>query len=171
MVQLDHEKLEFWLKVVLHLFVQRRNLGIVLGSRTAVQINEFRGRLPDLFFVRRERMEIVQQKGVYGSPDLVIEIISPGDRASTVRSLEADYRTVGVEEIVFIDQKRRKVRFLRKQASGYTEEQIAGGTVLLETLGGLQLQWEWLFDEPRPDELTVVGELLAVPPGAAPSSP
>ncbi|MCS6951098.1 MAG: Uma2 family endonuclease, partial [bacterium] len=76
-VQLDHERLFVWLIVLLGQFVEQRQLGIVLGSRSAVRINEFRGRLPDLLFVRAERMSIVQQKAIYGAPDLVIEIIPP----------------------------------------------------------------------------------------------
>src|SRR5689334_3545682 len=69
MVQLDHEKLLDWLRFVIGLYVRARGLGIVLGSRTAVEINRFRGRLPDLLFVRQARMEIVQQKAIYGAPD------------------------------------------------------------------------------------------------------
>jgi len=80
MVQLDHEKLLGWLYVVLSLYVEARQRGIVLGSRTAMEIHQFRGRLPDLLFVRQERMAIVQQKAVYGGPDLVIEVLSDTTR-------------------------------------------------------------------------------------------
>jgi Uma2 family endonuclease len=52
MVQLDHEKLLHWIYNVLSLYVDDLQLGIVLGSRTAVEIHPFRGRLPDLLFVR-----------------------------------------------------------------------------------------------------------------------
>jgi Uma2 family endonuclease len=51
MVQLDHEKLVDWLRFVIGLYVRDGNLGIVLGSRTAVEINQFRGRLPDLWIL------------------------------------------------------------------------------------------------------------------------
>jgi hypothetical protein len=39
MVQLDHEKLVHWLDRVIGLSVEARQLGIVLGSRTAVEIH------------------------------------------------------------------------------------------------------------------------------------
>jgi Uma2 family endonuclease len=161
MVQLDHEKLQGWLYIVLSLYVKARGLGIVLGSRTAVEINRFRGRLPDLLFVREERRNIVQQKAVQGAPDLVIEIVSPNDRASNVIALETDYRAIGVVEIVFIDQPRRRLRILRKQESDYAEEILTGGTLTLETLQAIQLPTEWLFEETRPDERTTVDSLLA----------
>src|SRR5262249_43433009 len=114
MVQLDHERLEIWLVTVLHLFVKAADLGMILHSRVAVEIDQFRGRLPDLFFVRKENMEIVQQKAVFGPPDLVIEIVSPNDRRSDLVALETDYRRIGVAEIVFIyPHGRRRVRLLR----------------------------------------------------------
>src|SRR2546422_3138559 len=51
MVQYDHEKLLVWLLRVVGDYVEKRRIGEVLGSRTAVEISLFRGRLPDLIFV------------------------------------------------------------------------------------------------------------------------
>src|SRR5205809_170074 len=45
--QLEHEKLFAWLDRVVGTYVSHRKLGIVLGSRTAVEINAYGGRLPD----------------------------------------------------------------------------------------------------------------------------
>ncbi len=161
MVQLDHEKLVHWLDRVIGLYVEARQLGIVLGSRTAVEIHQFRGRLPDLLFVRQDRMEIVQQKAVFGGPDLVIEVVSPNDHASDILALETDYRAIGVTEIVFIDQPRKRVRVLRQQAGDYVEEVLTTGALVLETLEGIRLETDWLFTEPRPDQRATVEALLA----------
>src|SRR5579862_4846432 len=111
--QLEHERLFVWLQFQLNGYVRHRGLGIVLGSRTAVEINPFGGRLPDILFVRSERSVIVQKKAIYGAPDLVIELVSPNDRPGDVVALETDYRTLGVGEIVFIEPSRRRVRILR----------------------------------------------------------
>src|SRR5437773_6340104 len=62
MVQLDHELLTGWLYALFKIYVEERKLGIVLSSRIAVKISEFGSRLPDLFFVPNERIEIVQQR-------------------------------------------------------------------------------------------------------------
>jgi Uma2 family endonuclease len=161
MVQLDHERLNRWLYVVLSLYTEALKLGEVLGSRTAVEIDQFRGRLPDLLFVRQDRMGIVHQKAVYGAPDLVLEINSPNDRLSESIALETDYRAIGVAEIVFIDQGKRRVRVLRKQTDGYSEAVLTTGTLVLESMGGLALELDWLFVEPRPDQRVTVDVLLA----------
>ena len=155
------KKLLHWLDRVIGLYVEARQLGIVLGSRTAVEIHQFRGRLPDLLFVRQERLAIVQQKAVYGGPDLVIEVVSPNDHASDILALETDYRAIGVAEIVFLDQPRKRGRVLRRQASGYAEEVLTTGALVLETLEGLRLEMDWLFSEPRPGQRETVDALLA----------
>jgi Uma2 family endonuclease len=161
MVQLDHERLQGWLFVLLKKYVERAQLGEILGSRSAVKISEFRGRLPDLFFVSTPRREIVTQKATIGPPDMTIEIVSPGDRPSDRIALEVDYTTIGVREIIFIDQRRRRVRVLRLREGGYQEEVLLDGALKIASLGGIELQLDWLFDEPRPDEIELLNRFLA----------
>lgn len=160
MVQLDHEKLQFWLGRLLGDYVEERDLGIVLGSRTPVEISQFRGRMPDLLFIQKERLGILQQKAVFGAPDLIIEIISPNDRPSDLSALEVDYRSLGTREILFLDQKRRRVRALRKRDTDYEESILTAGTLDFETVEGFRLEIEWLFVEPRPLVRDVLAGLL-----------
>jgi hypothetical protein len=62
--------------------------------------------------------------------------------------------------VVFIDQRRRRVRTLRRREQDYAEEILTTGALVLESLGGLQLQTDWLFTEPRPDEVDTLNALL-----------
>jgi len=149
-VQLDHEKLLVWLLTILNQYIEDHNLGILLGSRTAVEISQYRGRLPDLLFVKRERMQIVQQKAVFGAPDLTIEIVSPGDRRADRIALEADYRSLKVAEIVFIDQRKKRIRVLRLRGNDYEETTLTTGSLQLESIAGVSLELDWLLSEPRP---------------------
>jgi len=149
-VQLDHERLFAWLITLLTLYTEQRRLGIVLGSRSAVRISEFRGRLPDLLFVRAERMDIVQQRAIYGAPDLIIEIISPSDRRSDILQREADYRTIGVQEMWFMERPRGRVRVVRKEDDHYTEGEWREGEVECAVLSPLRLRVEWLLGDERP---------------------
>lgn len=155
-----HEDLNSWLIMVLRGYARVKDLGIVRGSRTAVQVTEHRGRLPDVLFVRKERENIVQEKGIYGAPDLVIEIVSPGDRPADIVALEADYRSVGVSEIWFIDQNLKQARVLR-QKDGYKGEVISKGIVRSEVVDGFWLKVDWLFAKPLPLELDILNQLLS----------
>jgi Uma2 family endonuclease len=161
MVQLAHEKLILWLLHVLGLYARRTGIGTVLGTRSPVRITAFQGRLPDLFFVRTAHEAFITEKATRGAPDLVIEIVSPNDRKSDTNATEADYQTLGVAEIVYIDLQRQRLRTLRKTDAGYTAETLQHSPLTLATMNGITLNWDWLFTEPRPDEIDLVLALQA----------
>ena len=158
--QLEHERLFVWLLTLLNLFVTRKDLGTVLGSRSTVRIDRYHGRLPDLLFVRKANQAMVQQRAIYGTPDLVTELVSPGDHNSHLIELETDYDSIGVPEVVFVDQQQRRVRLLRRRGESYEESILTTGALVLETVPGFVLQVEWLFADPRPDELNILNALL-----------
>jgi len=159
--ELNHEKLKVWLLQTIGVYVERRKLGIVLGSRTAVKIHEFGGRLPDVVFVRQTQIDIVQQKGIYGPPDLIIEVISPGARLSELVEKEAEYRLIGVKEFWQIDPKRGMVSVLTKRENDYLDSRYTDGPIESAVVDGLSLRAEWLQREPRPDAFDVITRLLA----------
>lgn len=159
--QIDHELLFMWLARLLGDFVEQNRLGIVLGSRAAVRISDFRGRLPDLLFVRSERMHIVQQKAIYGAPDLVLEIISSGERRSDIIQREADYRTVGAQEIWLIDRPRGCVRVVRKKDDRYEEHEFSKGEIECAVIPRIRLRAEWLLGDERPPVHEVLEGLQA----------
>ncbi|TVY08668.1 Uma2 family endonuclease [Paenibacillus cremeus] len=100
----DHEGIVMNLGGIVRDHVRRNKLGRVYGSNTAVYlhgdvtIKNFRS--PDLTFVSTDRLDIVQTKGIYGAPDLVIEITSPGKKNLTRDTVEkfANYEEYGVQE-------------------------------------------------------------------------
>jgi Uma2 family endonuclease len=157
-----HEDLQGWLLLIMRGYISAKGLGIVRGSRTAVKITEHRGRLPDIVFVRKENAHIVQEDGIFGTPDLVVEIWSPGDRLSDMLAKEADYKSIGVLEIWFVDQQRRQVRVLRKGKEGYEERVMKRGVLKSEVVEGFWVKVEWLFKKPLPNELETLQRLLGV---------
>jgi len=163
--QLDHERLFAWLITIIAGFASERDLGTVLGSRSAVEIASHRGRMSDLLFVRKAREDIIQQRAVYGAPDLILELVSPNDRPSDLVALETDYGSVGVEQVAFIDWQRQRVRLLTRCAdgSGYDEAGVTSGLVAFAALPGLTLQAEWLWTDERPTPFSILAPLLSPP--------
>jgi len=155
-----HEDLFRWLFVLLTDYAEIKGLGIVRGSRTAVKITEHRGRLPDIVFVRKENASIVQEEGIFGTPDLVVEIWSPGDRPSDMLAKEADYRSIGVPEIWLVDLQRKQVRVLRKVGEGYEEKVMRKGVLRSEVVEGFWVNVEWLFKRPLPNVIDALQKIL-----------
>jgi len=158
--QYPHEWTFMWLSTILNNFVSAQALGRVLGSRMAVRISAIDGRLPDLLFVRAENLGIIKKDAIYGTPDLVIEIVSENDRPSDFIPLEADYRSIGVGEIVFIDPRKKRVRYLRSVGAEYEETFLTTGQLTLACVPGFAIAVEWLFADEKPNPYHVSQQLI-----------
>lgn len=162
--QYPHERRFVWLLFLLNGYVRKRRLGTVLGSRSAVEISQFSGRLPDLMFIRAERADIIQNKAIYGAPDLVVEIVSPSNTRGDLIALEADYRAIGVAEVVFWDADGGEVRVLRRTADGYAEERLTDGEYRSAVVPRFHLTVADMLADPLPDETDLLDRLLAEAP-------
>jgi Uma2 family endonuclease len=98
-----HERLQNFLLTLLRVYVEELELGEVRGSRTPVELGIDQVPEPDVLFVAKQRAHIIQNKGILGAPDLVIEILSAGtahrDRGRKFRA----YERAGVGELWLID--------------------------------------------------------------------
>lgn len=160
--QIDHEWLVVWLITVLNTYAKAKKLGAVFGSRTAIQIDQTSGRIPDILFVRQERFDILHERALIGAPDLVVEIVSPNDRPGYLRQLESDYLKIGVPEILFVDRRKGEARLHTLEDNRYRIETFTEGAITLTSLGGLELKAEWLLHDPRPDEYEILLQLTEV---------
>lgn len=98
-----HERLFGFLFTLLRSYVEEFGLGEVRGSRTPVELGATIVPEPDLLFVAKSRVHMIQRKGILGAPDFVIEILSSGtvqlDRGDKFRA----YESAGVRELWLID--------------------------------------------------------------------
>ena len=98
-----HEQLFSFLFRLLGSYTEELELGEILGSRTAVALDANNAPEPDILFVSADRRHIIQEKGVMGAPDLVIEILSAGTvRYDRGAKFDA-YERAGVRELWLID--------------------------------------------------------------------
>jgi Uma2 family endonuclease len=93
-----HQEVSRRLERALEDFVLPRGLGrifdapcdVILAPDTVVQ--------PDVFFVAKSRESIIRERGIFGPPDLVVEVLSKADPSrDTVRKLDL-YGRHGVRE-------------------------------------------------------------------------
>jgi Uma2 family endonuclease len=101
----QHGRIVVQLATLLNGYVQQRNLGVLVtevGFKLASAPDTVRG--PDLAFVRRDRIPEVDLRGFWqGPPDLVVEVVSPDDRASDVRAKVDEYLRYGVTVVIVVD--------------------------------------------------------------------
>ncbi len=109
------------------------NLGIELGSharrtgagRTFAAETGFQlatdpdtVRAPDVAYVARDRLPATETTGyAAGAPDLVVEVLSPGDRPGAVLAKVADWLSAGSRLVWVVDPERRAARVYRLDGS------------------------------------------------------
>jgi Uma2 family endonuclease len=100
--------------------VDRLDLGLVLAAETgfALARNPDTVRAPDVAFIRRERLPDPLPVGFAElAPDLVVEVLSPGDRPGYVLAKVADWLSAGSTLVWVVDPTRRYARVYRADGS------------------------------------------------------
>ena len=123
----DHGEIVTRLGWRLAQFVETRNLGVVYSSDTGFLLarDPDTVRCPDVGFVAKERY--ARTRGVVDrAPDLAVEVVSPHDSYSDVRSKVHEYLDAGTRLVIVIDPPTRTVEVYRSRTDhfGLTESDV-----------------------------------------------
>jgi Uma2 family endonuclease len=150
-----------WLLTVMHLYVRRKKLGRIHGSRVACRLDDINAPEPDILFVAEKNLGRLKRRGVEGPPDLAVEIVSPESVDRDYEMKRRQYQRFKIPEYWIIDEEERKVTLLRLDARGkYREVAARKGHYHSQVLTGFWLDPNWLWQDPFPDELEVLNQLL-----------
>ncbi len=100
-------------------FVEARGLGEVFFAPLDVQLGEHDIVEPDLIFIARERLGIVERTRVIGVPDLLVEILSPSTRTRDEALKARLYAEAGVREYWIADPDERTLRVYALEGGRY----------------------------------------------------
>ena len=84
-------------------FVLKNNMGKVFVAPVDVYLDEKNVYQPDIIFINNERREIIHEDAIYGAPDLVIEVLSPGNKKYDKGKKKDVYLQSGVKEYWMIE--------------------------------------------------------------------
>jgi Uma2 family endonuclease len=154
-----HERLQNFLFALLRTDVEENDLGEVRGSRTAVALAEDQAPEPDILFVAKERLAIIQEKGVMGAPDSVIEILSASTMRNDLNGVRRSHRgpkfrayeRAGVRELWLIDPYGPEgTRFFQRQGDQLVEVQPDPRSILRSiAIPGFWIDVRWLWPKDR----------------------
>jgi Uma2 family endonuclease len=135
---------------ILHLFwqhLEEHDLGIVLGPDGLLRLAGRQIRVPDVSFIRWERFvnrQVPREQVFPVTPDLVIEILSPGNTQEEMSRKLRDYFTAGVRLVWYIDAEERTAGAYTAEDQGI-ELGAAGVLSAGEVLPGFELPLGRLF--------------------------
>lgn len=158
-----HQRIALFLASVLSEYVRARDLGEVFQAPFVVRLPEplRRAREPDLVFVRKDRLSLLKDTYLDGTPDLAVEITSPESLSRDRGEKFVEYEAAGIPEYWLIDPDRTQSEFYQLQPDGRYRSVPAGpeGIYRSSVVSGFWLRVEWLWRDPLPSALQVAREL------------
>ena len=136
-----HQRIGTLLTVEIVPFVQRNDLGEFLGRDVHVIFDEHNHFEPDLCFIAKQRLHIIQGPIINGPPDVIIEIISESNRAHDTKLKFGYYERYGVREYWLVDPREQSIAVYALEDGRYEllGEFRAGDLVRTRVLAGLEL--------------------------------
>ena len=98
-----HQRILRRLSVATDIYLQKNPVGEVFFAPFDVRFSLNDGVQPDLIYISDERSEFLTERGVYGSPDWVVEILSPSNREYDLQTKKRLYQRYGVQLYWVID--------------------------------------------------------------------
>ncbi|MES2704046.1 MAG: Uma2 family endonuclease [Bacteroidota bacterium] len=97
----------------------------------------------------------LDKKGCLGAPDIVVEVLSPGNNAKELRNKYAVYEEAGVKEYWIVSPQDQWVQVHRLMDNKFTlsPNYVVGDEVMSDVLPGFSLSLADLFKGIDPDDL------------------
>jgi len=99
----QHQRISTRLVTKLANFVMEKQLGEVFHAPIDVFFEETETYQPDIIFISKERLDIIEKERIKGAPDLVMEILSPSTAYYDLRKKFKIYEKHGVKEYWIVD--------------------------------------------------------------------
>ncbi len=143
-----HQRILNRLNMFINSFVLTNQLGEVFFAPVDVFLGENSLVNPDLLYVSISKQEIITKDGIMGSPDLVVEVLSPSTMKYDRGEKKELYERHQIPEYWIIDIKNQAIEVYTLQEQNYqltdfaTEEGIISSSVLV----GLQINVKEVFE-------------------------
>ena len=143
-----HQRLLRNIEDILWNFVREKNLGEVLVAPTDVVLSEDIVVQPDILFISKERLDIIKEAAIMGSPDLIVEIISPSSASYDTVEKRDIYEEYGVKEYWLVFPQEKAIEVLALEDGVYRElcKGRKTGIVMSKIIAGLEVDLKEVFE-------------------------
>ncbi|MDK2931268.1 MAG: hypothetical protein PWR07_1399 [Bacillota bacterium] len=143
----SHQEASKRLLMALAGWVEGHGLGQVYCAPLDVVLSEYDVVQPDLVYVSKERSSIIKEANIWGTPDMVVEILSPGTARWDQEIKRQLYARFGVRELWLVDPQARSVEVAALKDGALLSSQVysPGATLASPLLPGFALDVERLF--------------------------
>ena len=144
------------LSSLLYKSVRIEKMGESVAGLLDVFLSEYDVFHPDFLFISNERRNIIHSDGLYGAPDLVIEVLSPETEQRDLTVKRERYEMFDVREYWQVNTTAETITVLRARDGKFEQVGVFGEGTTVETplLPGLVLDVSEVFDYyvPQPND-------------------
>lgn len=130
-----HQKLLSDLHLLIGSHVKQHQLGNCRLAPYDVYFDDENVLQPDFVFLSNERLHLIQEDGLHGAPDLVVEILSPSSAKFDKGKKKTIYERFGVKEYWIVDPATKEVQGYRLKDNVFAEFENTVGVIRSSLLG------------------------------------
>lgn len=130
-----HQKILNQINVAIFNFLEKAKIGQVRIAPYEVHFSNQNILQPDILFIKEENLYKIEEKGLVGAPDLVIEILSLATSQLDYEVKKSVYERFGVPEYFIVDPNSKSVDSFLMKNGEYEEQQSTIGEINSITLG------------------------------------
>ena len=102
--------------------IEENNNGIVYLSPFDIHFSKRNILQPDIVFISNSNLHLIEEKGLIGVPDIIVEILSPSTAHYDEGDKRAIYEQYGVKEYCMVDPTTKKVTTLFLDGKEFVEK-------------------------------------------------
>ena len=109
--------------VEISLYLRKNKIGELRISPFDVQFSDEDILQPDLLFIKNENLDSIRNNGLFGAPDIVIEILSPSTSYLDYKEKKLIYEKYCVQEYFIVDPNTKSVSSFYLKNKEYQEHE------------------------------------------------
>ena len=115
----DHQRFSRYIEFILYNYIKKLALGEVFNAPIDLILDDKIVVQPDLVFISKEKANIIKKRGIFGVPDLIVEIISKSSIKMDRQEKFKLYEKYGVKEYWIADPNNKTIECFFLENSKY----------------------------------------------------
>lgn len=141
-----HQKISRKFTLLLGNYLEEHGIGELFVAPTDVVLSPENTVIPDLFFINNTKKDIIKEKKIEGTPDLIVEITSINRKRDLVDKLEL-YEEFGVSEYIIVDIDNSVLLHNRLVDGSYESNEVTQNkSINFDQLPGLNILISEIFE-------------------------
>jgi Uma2 family endonuclease len=124
-----HQSISLNLAAQINIHIQKNNLGECVTAPMDVFFDNKNVLQPDIILIAADNLSIVQNGKIKGTPDLIIEIVSPGNKKHDTETKKSIYEKFGATEYFIVDPETKDTITWYLADKKYTKQPSVKGKI------------------------------------------